>query len=57
MLEIWVSRYEPIDILDHAVLGFMCSQSKLEFPLEAKFPLKSGAKVKRQQILNLKKQI
>lgn len=33
VLEIRASGHEPIEALDHAVLGFMCSQSNLEFPL------------------------
>lgn len=53
MLEIRASGYEPIEALDHAVLGFMCSQSNLEFPLKAKGSPKSGAKVIRQHLLNL----
>lgn len=40
------SGHEPIEALDHAVLGFMCSQSNLEFSPQAKFPLKSGAEGK-----------
>lgn len=53
MLEIRAAGHEPLEALYHAVLGFMCSQSNLEFPLQAKFPLSSGAKVRRQHILNL----
>lgn len=55
MLEIRAAGHEPLEALDHAVLGFMCSQSNLEFPLQSKFPLRSGAKVRRQLILNLYK--
>lgn len=47
VLEIRASGHEPTEALDHAALGFLCSQSNLEFPLQATFPLTSGAKVKR----------
>lgn len=55
MLEIHAAGHEPLEALDHVALCFMCSQANLEFPLQAKFPLRSGAKVRRQHILNLYK--